>query len=261
MLLEYVPLLQIQRELYEMPRGYGRFREYLRTLLSADGKGVRLPSLVAMNPMAKEHASALLDQLLAIDADRIAREAVAEATGTLAEVPGAYKVGVVLIDDLKGGWTDRFATEYTMRFPERRPGGPMPRWLDHAWITASIWTSEPVSEHRVRQAVLTAILRMAYLQIHGPARTLREKLAQEGAVLAMAGCDGPTLDDDDLDYTREIMARLLDCTDMPTSLVALFGDAGGRTLGMPPLGFSPNAGLALALHDAKASYASSSRKR
>jgi hypothetical protein len=29
---------------------------------------------------------------------------------------------------------------------------------------------------------------------HGPARTLREMLAQEGQVMALAGCSGPTLD-------------------------------------------------------------------
>lgn len=31
--LEYVPLLQVQRDLYKLPRGFERFREYLRTML------------------------------------------------------------------------------------------------------------------------------------------------------------------------------------------------------------------------------------
>ena len=38
MKLDYVPLLRIQRELHDLPRGMERFREYLRTIWSpADG--------------------------------------------------------------------------------------------------------------------------------------------------------------------------------------------------------------------------------
>jgi len=32
MKLEYVPLLQVQRDLYKMPRGFERFREYIKTM-------------------------------------------------------------------------------------------------------------------------------------------------------------------------------------------------------------------------------------
>ena len=44
MKLEYVPLLEVQRELYRMPRGFERFREYLRTMIDAklQGQGVDL---------------------------------------------------------------------------------------------------------------------------------------------------------------------------------------------------------------------------
>jgi len=31
--LEFVPLLRIQRDLYRLPRGLERFREYLRTMV------------------------------------------------------------------------------------------------------------------------------------------------------------------------------------------------------------------------------------
>jgi hypothetical protein len=76
-------------------------------------------------------------------------------------------------------------------------------------------------------------------------------LAQEGQVMAMAGCAGPTLDEDDIAYTREVLAPFLDAEDMRTCVECLFGDAAGRTLGFTPRGLSPWAGLALALHDAR----------
>ena len=46
--IDYVPLLQIQRDLYRLPRSQDRFRRYLRTL-SPDGNVVELPPLVFMN--------------------------------------------------------------------------------------------------------------------------------------------------------------------------------------------------------------------
>jgi hypothetical protein len=258
MQLEYVPLLQIARALQGMPRNYDRFRAYLCTI-SPDGANLELPSLLAMNPMGKDHVTALLDALLALDADGIATRAVAEASAELADVPGDFKIGLVIADDLMGGWTNRYANEFTFRFPGDRipPGGgemALPRWLKHAWLHAILWSSEPASERAVREAILTAVYRMAYLRQHGSARTLRDKLAQEGAVMARAGCCGPVLDEEDIAYTREVLIPWLDADDMRTTIECLFGDAAGRTLGFTPRGLSPWAGLALALHDARVGH-------
>ena len=103
----------------------------------------------------------------------------------------------------------------------------------------------------MREAILTAAHRVAYMHQHGLARTLREMLAQEGQVMALAGCSGPTLDADDFAYTREALIPYLDAEDMRTCMECLFGDEPGRTLGFTPRGLSPWAGLALALHDSR----------
>ena len=76
-------------------------------------------------------------------------------------------------------------------------------------------------------------------------------LAQEGQVLTAAGCAGPVLEEEDIAYTREVLAPFLDADDKRTAIECLFGDAAGRTLGFTPRGLSPWAGLALALHDAR----------
>src|SRR5947209_17804703 len=83
--LDYVPLLQVQRELYGLPRNYDRFQKYLGTVLTPDRTGVELPPLILMNPMGKDHVTALLDALLALDADGIAARAAAEASARLAD--------------------------------------------------------------------------------------------------------------------------------------------------------------------------------
>jgi hypothetical protein len=69
--------------------------------------------------------------------------------------------------------------------------------------------------------------------------------------MALAGCIGPTLDAEDIAYTREVLIPYLDADDMRTCIECLWGDAVGRTLGFTPRGLSPWAGLALALHDVR----------
>jgi hypothetical protein len=261
MKLDYVPLLRIQRDIHDLPLGMDRFREYLRTIWTpSDADGERIPMLL-MNPMGKGHVAALLDALLALDADRIAARAAEDAATRLADEPGECKVALVVADDLKGGGTNRYDYEFTLRFgpadPRQRSGPPspvgrdLPRWSKHFWLSCVLWSSEAPSGRAVREAVLTAAHRVAYVQRHGPARALRDMLAQEGQVLAMAGCIGPVLDEEDVAYTREVLAPHLDAGDMRTAVECLFGDAAGRTLGFTSRGLSPWAGLALALHDAR----------
>jgi hypothetical protein len=97
--------------------------------------------------------------------------------------------------------------------------------------------------------MLTVAYRTAYVQQHGPARTLRELMKQEGEVMSRAGCTTPTLDDEDISYTRQVIEPHLDADDMRTCIECLFGDAAGKTLGFTPRGLSPWAGIAVALHD------------
>jgi hypothetical protein len=253
--LHYVPLLQIQRDLHGVPRGMERFKQYLRVIGAKDSEHLKLPSLVIMNPMGKDHMKALLDALRTLDADKIAEEATAEASVQLAKEPGDFKVGLVVADDLMGGWTNRYACEFSLRFPKvpsESKKGSKPRWLRDYWITAVQWSSELPTQQRVREAVLTAIYRIAHIQRQGYAKTLREMLDQEGTVLARAGCTTPQLDSEDIAYTREVLKPFLDADDQRTAIECLFGDAAGRTLGFTPRGLSPWAGIALALHDVSA---------
>src|SRR5207237_7554307 len=111
------------RELHDIPRGRPpdfngrkRFRQYLRTIFPDDETRDQLLPLLHMNPMGKDHVTALLDALLALDADAVGARAAAEAAAELADVPGDCKVGLVVADDLAGGWTNRYANEFTHRF-------------------------------------------------------------------------------------------------------------------------------------------------
>src|ERR671912_2851157 len=103
MQVTFVPLLRVQRDLYALPRGMERFREYIKTMVDAETGDLALP-LVAMNPMGKDHVPALIDDYLALGAEDIAAEAVRGA-GSLDPAAGSasYKIALVISDDLKGG--------------------------------------------------------------------------------------------------------------------------------------------------------------
>ena len=245
MKLSFLPLLQIQRDLYAMPRGLERFREYIRTMTDAETGDLALP-LVAMNPMGKDHIPALLDEYIALGAEQIAAEATAEAN---ADFSREFKVALVVSDDLKGGWTKRWASEYGHRIENQA-------FLKRGFITALLWTSEPASADRVRESVLTSIYRAEYLQTHPAPKTLSEMLDQEGYAMARAGCTTPALDDDDLAYTRTVITPHLKASDRATVIACLFGDTAANALGYPPQGLTERAGVALALHDGRASLTS-----
>jgi hypothetical protein len=261
--LDYVPLLPVMRKLHSIPRGEPpdfngkkRFRKYLRTIFPPDPNALQLIPLLSMNPMAKDHVTALLDAYLAMDAESIGAQAAAEAAARLANVPGNFKVGLVVADDLMGAGTNRYEYEFTCRFgPDQWRGRRSPpkflRVMKDFWVTGMLWSSEAPNERAVREAILTAAHRMAYMHQHGLPRNLREMLTQEGQVMALAGCSGPTLDAEDIAYTREVLIPYLDAEDMRTCMECLFGDEAGRTLGFTSRGLSPWAGLALALHDAR----------
>jgi hypothetical protein len=243
MKLEFVPLLQVQRDLYRLPRGPERFRAYMQTMIDPETEDPRLP-LSAMNPMGKDHVPTLLDRYLAFDADGLAARAVAEAESRLSNVEGEFKVALVIADDAMGGWTNRYSSEF------KALSGSKPLHK-RGWITGTLWTSETPSEQATREETLTAVYRAAHIQQHGFAVTLREIMAQEGYAMAMAGRSKPSLDDDELEYAREVIAPKLDTKDYPAVITSLFGDVAAASLGYSPLGLSERAGFALALSDAQ----------
>jgi hypothetical protein len=243
MTLSYLPLLQVQLDLYALPRGMERFRAYIKTMRNDETGDLALP-LVAMNPMGKDHVPELIRNYLARDAESVAEAAMKDAVPSVSRAGPNYSVCLVVSDDLKGGWTNRYASEFSHRIE----GGAITK---RGFLTGILWTSEPASVEAVREAVLTSIYRADYLRSHRSPATLAEMMAQEGYAMARAGCSHPALEADDVAYTRTVIEPHLGAKDRATVIACLFGDAAARALGYPPQGLTDRAGFALALHEAR----------
>ncbi len=252
MKIEYVPLLGIQRDLHRLPLSNERFQKYLAHL-HPPGCFLQYPPLAIINPMAKGHVTQLLDELFGLDAETVAEKALVRFSGKFPEWDRVFKIALVVADDSHGGWTNRFDGEYNLRqgtFPVPL-GEELPRWLNHWWLAGVLWSSDAVSVQAICETIQAAVFRAVYIHTFGTAQTLGELLCQEGRVMAAAGCVGPVLDQDDLDYTKEVLAPFLEAKDKRTKMECMFGDEGGRNLGFTPRGLSPWAGLAWALHEAR----------
>src|SRR5215467_2219592 len=234
--LELVRTLQMQRALYDIPRGMERFHKYVEMMVGGTDD-IALP-LPAMNPMGKEHVAATYDALIALDAEGVAAEALTEAERRLADAPGEFRVCLVVSDDAGGGWTNRYLSEATHRFQS----GAMSK---RSWIVVLFWTGETYTKEAIREETLMSAYRIAHIQWQGLPKTLGQIMNQEGAAAAFAGARRPALDEDDLAYTREVIQPYLGTTDYPTLFACLYGDEAAKSVGYPPLGLSERAGFAL----------------
>ena len=236
---EVVPLLEILRALYALPRGRSRFDRYLSLMVTPAGE-MRTPPLQYVNPMARPRAAEVVDLLLALDAERLASEAVA-ALSTSPDDP--VRLSPVVLDDAGGGWTRREFVELTLRTrAETRH--------TRNWLPVPFWTSETPTPESVRAETLATWFRARLLDRQGPPVTLRDILAQEGQTAAFAGTtEGGELDPEELDYTRQVVAPFLAATHPSDLIPCLYGDASAKAVGYAPVGLSPRAGFALARHE------------
>jgi len=241
MYIAHIPLLKIARDLHDVPRGTERFEAYIKTILNHDQTDAALVPLVAMNPMGREHVAARLDEWIALDGDARAADDVREAAAQI-DGDGDYQHGLVIMDDVRGGWTNKYSSDAAFRFGERKARAR------EKWLTTALMVSESASLEVLRAAIRTTLWRAAYRLRNGDAVTLRDVMIQEGQAAAFAGM-AYTLEADDLDYTRYVITPYLESDAHPVIMAALYGDVAAHSLGYPPLGLSANAGFALAKAD------------
>lgn len=246
MKLQIVPTLSQLLAIYQLPHGPQRFEAYLAATVdeAQSSQQVRLPPLIAANPMADAQTTTKLKQWLALAAEDVAAAWLPEIEAELS--PQQHlQIGLSLLDDASGSWTNRYLNDYELRFGQQISG----------WLTVPLWSSDSPSLKLLRLTLRSAIARSVWQQQHGPAVTLRQMLQQEGYALAFADASF-SLNNVTIDHSRKMLAPHLSSDSLNSKALiftCLYGDAAANEVGYPTLGLPPNAGFAVALANAIAS--------
>jgi len=241
MQFEVLPLLEIMLDFYQKPRNRGRFEDYLRLLYNKDKNQLLLP-LPLFNPMAKDHVIDKLGALKQLDLENLMGQAVQEVNTELKRLklpPQSIRFAFSLADDLRGGWTNRYSTDYGNTFQAKG-------LLNRKFWTCIFWTSEhydqQLLQHRIRQNLWRCVYQ---IQHHFP-NTLFEHLAQEAFV--QSKIPGAVWEGDSARYALvlDFIKTHRENTDLPKLITFFYGDVAAESLGYAPLGIPKNTGFQLA---------------
>jgi hypothetical protein len=168
-----LPTIDIMLDLYQQPRGLERFQAYLKTLQGNTQGDLALP-IGGFNPMAKEHIIEKLTQLKQLDTELIVENILNDLNQKFAQQNANrhFKVALNVSDDLKGGWTNRFASDYDSKFG-------FSGLINRDFCTPIFWTSEDFTQAKISQRTLEYALRTIYWLTTPKPKTLKEHLAQE----------------------------------------------------------------------------------
>ncbi len=214
------PVLDLMIDFYEHPRNQERFDLYLKMLQGNSKRDMELP-IGGYNPMAKEHLSGKLKALKQLNAEEIISE-------TLLNVPSTreYEVVINLADDLLGGWTNKFTTDYQSKFQLN----PL---IQRGFCTPYFWSSEKYSETLIRERSLAAAYRTTYFEIHGKSETLEEHVNQENWVAEKCGTSKSENQE-----VQSFLETIKHTTDYSIIIAFLYGDDAAENLGFRKLGHS-----------------------
>ena len=173
MTFELLPIIDTMIDLYKRPANFDRFQYYLK-ILQGNTKGDLAIPIGGYNPMAKDHALDKLKQLKHLNAEDILEATIIELKycNIQGKPDRKIKVAINLSDDLKGGWTNRFTSDYDSKFKVNA-------LVNRNFCTPIFWTSENFTDEIVRERTLEYLLRTIYWLDSPKPTTLKEHLDQE----------------------------------------------------------------------------------
>jgi hypothetical protein len=173
MKFELLPIIENMLELYQIPRTPDRFQKYLK-ILRGDTKDDLVMPIGGFNPMAKEHIVDKLNKLKTLQAEHLIAETLIDINkqGYYDNNKATFKVCLNICDDLMGGWTNHFTTDFESKFS-------INALVNRHFCTPIFWSSEPYNTALIKQRTWAYALRTIYWQEHSKPNTLHEHCLQE----------------------------------------------------------------------------------
>lgn len=216
-----VPTLRTMIEMYSLSAVRGDRSERFTTYVDACRSG---EPLHGYNPMTTKPVAAVLETLLALDAEEVIREASNETLDRLGVDDNVTMFASVAA---AGIWTDRHATTIDHRLSPRHVGEVL------------LWFDDDLQLGHIRAAAMEQTVRAVWWSRHEDHQpTLRQVSDREGLAGVLAGRSGARSD---------MAAQALDILGADTTRASaacyLFGDRAADRLGYATLGLEAGEGL------------------
>ncbi len=237
--LALLPVVDLMLEYYELPGGFERFKEYIRLLTGGTGDDMKLP-IGGFNPMGKAHVKEKLLELKNLKAEAIMSGIISEFNSK-DQLFGSetFHVSVSLADDLKGGWTNRYTTDYQAKF---NSGSIIKRKFQ----PVGFWTSDSVSKELIELRTKETLYRLQYQLKFPKPETLEDHVKQEAFVNTALGQESDT-SITDYSEIKDFYTVHKTTIEYPVIFNFLYGDQAAEELGYKPIGIKiPFAGFEFA---------------
>ncbi len=169
------PILSEIKALYQKPISSQRFKDYMSILQGPKNGDLKLP-ISGFNPMAKDHIIQKIEALQRIDTEVEMERTIKAILPKLVKPTITSQLDIIVVlniaDDLKGGWTHFYTSDYTSKFK-------LDPFIKRQFCIPYFWTSETYTIQKVRSRTQEYICRTYYQLTHQQPKTLKEHLSQE----------------------------------------------------------------------------------
>lgn len=172
MIFQVVPILDKMLEFYKMPVNRERFNNYI-SMLQGNSKGDLDLPISGYNPMAKEHINQKIWELQELNAEEILQNVLDDINQSkLSNNSEIIKVVINIADDLKGGWTNHYTTDFDSKFK-------LNALVERNFCTPYFWTSENYSEELIVERIKEYAFRTVYWKNNPKLSILKDYVDQE----------------------------------------------------------------------------------
>lgn len=224
-----LPVVDTMIDLYEKPRTVERFQEYIK-ILQGETKGDLAFPISGFNPMAKEHVLDQLKELKKFGAEQIMEDALADVNKKFGDrFPNRiFKVALNVFDDLKGGWTNRFTSDYDSKFK-------INGLISRDFCIPVFWTSEKIMPANIKEIILQYVFRTIHWLTYPKPVTLKEHVLQE---IYVSRQTPSRIEEDFGDFStmHHFYVQHENATDYSIIFNFFYGDKESQLLGFPTYG-------------------------
>lgn len=222
------PILSEIKQLYSKPPSTDRFKEYL-SKLQGDTKGDLSLPISGFNPMAKDHILEKIDELEQLNAETIMEATIEQFNASLDQSDDEYLVVLNLADDLKGGWTNHYSTDFDSKFK-------LNAFVNRKFCVPYFWTSESYTKEIIRLRTLEYLKRTVFRVNNPRPKTLKEHFQQEVYSLSVVDSSHFQFEKNDFEKIEQFYLENQNSEAYDKIFNFFYGDAASESLGYKKYG-------------------------